>query len=335
MRILLTLILATASITANARNWKRVYIPDTKCGNGMQYSVYVEIKNPNKLAIEFMGGGACWSKNTCWGPNFRTVLFPLPKLPAMSVLSSGYEQMSPLSDYSFVYFPYCTGDVFAGDHTAKYEGLVLDFPVHHRGYTNVQKTIKYLKENKIDFSQVEDFVVYGSSAGAIGSLVHAKHFENELPRTAKKTLIADSPGLHFGKHFWKKFTPKILSDFHKAFKAVNFDIDFKDGLIAHQVPNYCATFSNWNIGIIQSTQDLIMSAVFGEISPEEHRNLVLGKEGLAETIKGIRNCSAFIPDSKMHTFYLLLNTANRKINNTSVLDYTENLLKGDMSTYIE
>ena len=146
----------------------------------MQYSVYVEIKKPNKLAIEFMGGGACWSKNTCWGPNFRTVLFPLPKLPAMSVLSSGYEQMSPLSDYSFVYFPYCTGDVFAGDHTAKYEGLLLDFPVHHRGYTNVQKTIKYLKENKIDFSQVEDFVVYGSSAGAIGSLVHIKNFEREL-----------------------------------------------------------------------------------------------------------------------------------------------------------
>lgn len=334
-KLLLIITILFTSLQSQARNWKRVYIPDTYCGNGDQYSVFVEIKNPKKLAVEFMGGGACWDRSSCKGPNLRTILFPIPRIPVLSAFSSDFNDFSPVKDYSAVYFPYCTGDVFAGDHVAKYRSSFFTQKVHHKGYSNVTKTIEYLKKEVINFSKVDDFVLYGASAGAIGSLIHAHQFDKVLNLKAKRSMIADSPGLHFGKTFWNKFPPKLLMDFDQAFSNANFNIDFNDGLVAENVPAYCDYLSHWNIGVVQSSKDIIMSSVFGNISPEEHKKLVFGKRGLLEMVKGIPNCSAFIPESKMHTFLLLVTSSLMEIKKTTVMDYAREVMEGKNTTYAE
>ena len=74
-------------LQADARQWKKVMIPGAQCGSGAPYAVWIDKKSKSKLAIEFMGGGACWSAATCFGPNFRAWSFPIPRFPLMSVFS--------------------------------------------------------------------------------------------------------------------------------------------------------------------------------------------------------------------------------------------------------
>lgn len=299
------LVVLLLSFNALASRWETVVIPGTKCGDGIPYNVFIRKGNTSKLAIELMGGGACWSLATCWGPKLHTWIHPIPELPAFSYLST---EDSPIRDHTFIYFPYCNGDVYTGNHSANY------FPVgfkktHHHGKRNILLTLEHLRASRIiDFTLVKDLVAYGSSAGGIGSLLHAENFLNYMnPR--KKLLIADSPGLHYGPNFWKKFTPELMRDFGETFAKVGIHIDISTGMVAPQLKGYCDRHRDWKIGFIQTTRDIIMSAMFGDISQEEHRKQVLGKDGIRNTLKHSRNCSTHISEGIGHMLLIFPDVA--------------------------
>ncbi len=322
----ITLLLLFFSTSILARDWVKIKIPGAKCGDGINYYVFYSPGNSKKLLTEFMGGGACWSLSTCFGPNLRTWMHPIPEIPTFSVLTSENKELTPFTKHSSLYFPYCTGDVHSGDHSIDYRFSVT---AHHRGYSNVVKTIRYLKESEIiQFDQLEEFILFGSSAGAIGSLVHSKTFEPELSKDTKKFLISDSPGLHFGKTFWDKFTAPMLSDFDENFSKVNLNIDFSDGMVAHKTENVCRYLSDWKIGFLQGSQDLVMSKVFGNIGPDDHRDYVYSDRGIFETSKKTRNCAAFTPDTKMHTFLLIEKSARIEASGVNALDFVRRIYSG-------
>lgn len=322
----LSLILLFVCSSALARDWVKVNIPGAKCGDGLGYYVFYSPRNSKKLFTEFMGGGACWNLSTCFGPNLRTWMHPIPELPSFSVLTSDDKELTPFVNHSSLYFPYCTGDVHSGDHSIDYKFGVT---AHHRGYSNVTKAIEYLKEREIiQFDQLEEFILFGASAGAIGSLVHTKSFSPELNSNTKKILISDSPGLHFGKNFWNKFTDKMILDFNKTFQKVNLNIDFSDGMIAHEAEFVCNYLSEWKIGFLQGSKDLVMSKVFGNISPDEHRNYVYSSRGIYEVTKNTPNCAAFTPDTKMHTFLLIEKSANIRAGEIKAIDFVKEIYSG-------
>lgn len=294
------LIFVTLSFNAHAIEWTTIKIPGAKCGDGSQYRVFYKKGSSSKVAIELMGGGACWNLATCWGPNLRSWIHPIPAVPAFSYLTS---QKSPLKDHSLVYFPYCNGDVFIGRHEANYSKKI---KTYHHGYLNVKKTFEYLREQKlIAFNQVEQFVFYGSSAGGIGALFHTKTVDAYLPSHAKKLLIADSVGLHFGQNFWEKFSPAMLDDFNSSFKEIGMKVDFSTGFIAQEVKSFCANSRDWQMGFIQTTRDIIMSLVFGNISQKEHEKLVLGQNGIKNVLKSVSNCSTHIAQGQGHAILLI------------------------------
>tara|TARA_R110002072_G_scaffold276051_1_gene437618 strand:- start:383119 stop:384096 length:978 start_codon:yes stop_codon:yes gene_type:complete len=302
--ITLLFVLFLSLNSLNAREWKRVKIPGAKCGDGIDYSVFVDQRDSTKLAVEFMGGGVCWDSYTCYGPNFRTWIHPIPKIPNFSSMT---KEDGILSDHTMIYFPYCTGDIHGGSHVAKYQFGV---KVHHTGYSNVEKTWKYLqKENIIHFKNIDDLVLYGSSAGAIGSFIHSQTIKPYLKNGIKKTILADSPGLHFGKKFWNKFTSRHHKDFKRSFKPIKLDYSMTTGFVAPTLPLVCDTLKDWEIGILQGTQDVIMSIVFGNISPKEHEKLIYRKDGLANVLNDSPNCSAWVAQTKMHTFLILPKSA--------------------------
>ncbi|WPU66143.1 pectin acetylesterase-family hydrolase [Peredibacter starrii] len=322
-QLLLSLLFITTNVFASP--WETVTIPNAKCGDGVPFKVFVRKGKRAKLAIELMGGGACWSLATCWGPKFHTWIHPIPELPAYSYLTT---EDSPLRDHTFLYFPYCNGDVYAGNHTANY------FPgelkgTHHHGKRNLIKALDYLKANRIiDFPQVKDLVAFGSSAGAIGSLLHADTYLKYM-RPEKKLLIADSPGLHYGPNFWKKFTPELMRDFGETFAKVGIHIDLSSGLVAPQLKNYCNTRSDWKMGFIQTTRDVIMSAMFGDISQEEHKKVVLGREGIRNTLRNTKNCSTHISEGIGHMLLIIPDVAANSIDiesGESAKDYVDRLI---------
>lgn len=305
MKTLIALFTLTVVLTqtAAARNWNRVEIPGAICGDGLPYSVYVNKKtSTNNLLIEFMGGGACWDFESCYGLSISTWMHPIVEVPFYSYLTSDIKLVSdhPFVKDSAIYFPYCTGDVFSADHVANYKGLA----AHHQGYRNVVMAFAYLKQkNILNFSQVERLTVWGASAGAIGALVHLNNIEPYFPR-AQKIAIIDSAGLHFGPTFWKKFTPELLNDFSKAFGRIGLVLNPEDGFVAKDMGPVLAGLKNWTVGIMQSTKDVVMSVGFGDISPEDHRKLVLSNQGIASIAAPYFNTSVWINDSATHTFLL-------------------------------
>lgn len=305
-KLYMSLLAVLCSLSAYGNEWKSLNIPGAKCGDGLPYRVFYRPGGRDKVSFELMGGGACWSLATCWGPNFRTWIHTIPKLPAFSYLTMAD---GPLKDYTMVYFPYCNGDVWMGRHTASYTGVG---STYHRGAETLDATLKFLDiQGLIDFKAIKSFSLYGSSAGGIGALLHVPKLENYIPRKARKLIIADSPGLHWGKDFFKKFTSPMLADFDHHFGKLGVRVDFNDGLIAPYLKDYCERYSSWKIGIVQATRDIIMSKMFGNISQDDHENLVLGPQGVKEVFRTSPNCFSHVIRSQGHAFLVLKPVAER------------------------
>jgi hypothetical protein len=311
-----------------SRKFERLEIPGAQCGDGTPYSVFVSRGSSTQLAFNMMYGGACWDGFTCFATPLTWIHpFPIVLEQNLGGLLSSSPSQSPIADFSAVYFPYCTGDVHTGTHLARYGKQEM----HHQGRVNFILALQTLLDRRIvEPENIREFLIFGSSAGALGSLYHLKRLDQIFKSTPKKTLIADAPGLHFGNQFWNKFTPELIDDFRGALQDGGYTLRRGNGNISKIIPTLCRNFPDWNIGVLQGARDVVMSRIFGELSPEKHRELVYGKQGLYQVAReGGNQCSVWVPDTLMHTFLVASESAQiRTSDGTSALDFVSRLLSG-------
>ena len=93
---------------------------------------------------------------------------------------------NPYKDYTFVFVPYCTGDVHAGATTQTYPPATQAW--HHNGRVNVSKAFEYLQGALDAPAKV---VVSGASAGGFGSMLAFTKAKAAWP-SAKAYLVNDS-----------------------------------------------------------------------------------------------------------------------------------------------
>ncbi|TGM95630.1 pectin acetylesterase [Leptospira dzoumogneensis] len=161
--------------------------------------------NNKKLLINFMGGGACWSNDNCFGKNTTTFFNFLNDVPDLfvkvafqGILDAG-NSSNPLKDYDVLFIPYCTGDLHIGSSdVATYDDpyVASDPPVYsHRGHDNVLSVLKYIQSN---YTQVTDVVVAGQSAGGYGAVLNYPHIRQvfsdgtKFTSLTKMSLVADA-----------------------------------------------------------------------------------------------------------------------------------------------
>jgi hypothetical protein len=162
----------TDPLTGAAETWTWNDVAGTQCANGSQTGVGVNITTKSKKVLVFlMGGGACWNALTCstgraanldgYGKgNFDTDIKSL----SSAGLFDRNDTNNPFKDYSFVFVPYCTGDVHAGNKVSTY-GAAGTF--HHVGFVNVGADLARIVPT---FPGAESVVLAGSSAGGFGAL---------------------------------------------------------------------------------------------------------------------------------------------------------------------
>lgn len=293
---------------ANARvhHFDSIKIPGAKCANGSDYKVFINKGSSDKLLVEFMGGGACWDKKSCSLIGPRAWIYPIPNINTFSIFTSNKSD-NPFREHTMLYFPYCTADVHAGNLIEDYSGK----KVYHYGYNNTLLALTYLNDQKIiQFDKFSDVTVWGTSAGAIGSLLHGKNVEFYLNPVARKTMILDSPGLHFGKKFWNKFSDKLYNSFSRSFSLVGLAIHKDDGFIAKDMAPVLENYHDWKMGFLFATRDIAMSRVYGEISQENQRALILGPHGLPAIAQPYSNVRVWLKESPQHTFYIIRKLAH-------------------------
>lgn len=166
-------------LEADPLTWTWYEIPGTRCIDGSAAGFSVN-HNPDsdKVLVYLEGGGACFN-------GFCESLFTRGgQTPGATGIFDRENTANPVGDWTLVYVPYCSGDIYAGDNEYELAGETRYF----YGYSNITAFLERWVPWFGDASQV---VLSGSSAGGFGA------FSN-YPQTARAfgdvpvTLLDDS-----------------------------------------------------------------------------------------------------------------------------------------------
>ena len=175
-------------------------------GTDPAFSFWHKRGKSKNLVLYFEGGGACWDSFSCSFPMSAGLPAQVPQLympqvPANSNpatydgIFNARHPANPVKDWSFVYIPYCTGDVHNGSANRFYANvghpvfpLPTYFPIHHGGFDNFMVVLDWMRKN---VDKPEQILVAGSSAGGYGASTNFPWVHKAFP-TAKMAVLADA-----------------------------------------------------------------------------------------------------------------------------------------------
>jgi Pectinacetylesterase len=162
----------------------------TRCGDGSPFAFWVRLAPEGRpvenVVVGMQGGGVCVFENDC--ANRDPDLFEALSDPPMdSGPLSNDPAVNPLADYTKVFLPYCTQDVFIGG------GATSDFPsitVHRFGAVDVRAALRWLRDaiwRELDRTTPEGYrpdrmrtYFGGFSAGGFGTLYNYHYVLDDL-----------------------------------------------------------------------------------------------------------------------------------------------------------
>lgn len=189
-----TLGASTGPIEAPAGGWSWVEFDDTRCANGTPTGLGINPREgASDVVIYLMGGGACWDAGSCffvksaWNIDFGygNAQFSGERFRSIPLFDRA---VSPFADASFVYLPYCTGDLHVGTTTQTY---VQGRPTSHVGGQNLDAFLTRLVPT---FANARRVFVIGTSAGGFGAQMNAWRFKAAFPK-AEVHVLADSAAM--------------------------------------------------------------------------------------------------------------------------------------------
>lgn len=178
-------------IEAEARTWTWVDVPDSRCMNDTPTGFAVNIEpSSTRLIIYMAGGNACFNRLSC-SVTYNRDGYDAVKFGRESQgLSVGiFDRDAPENAFqndSYVYIPYCSGDVYAGTvGTTTVEGATWTF----KGWNNIGL---FMERIVATFPQVTEVVLSGSSAGGFGATLNFDRTQRAFGDNARVTLVNDS-----------------------------------------------------------------------------------------------------------------------------------------------
>ena len=169
--------------------------PECECAHGDPYSYWTRTADPNKVVLYFQGGGACFSAEMCaeGSDSYTQVASGLEVTGTDDRAPSGIfdlnDPSNPFKDWSFVYVPYCTGDLHLGNSEHEYSA---DVTVNHKGFVNASAAYDTLLE---EFGDAQQVFVTGSSAGGVPSPMFGALVADDLP-DADVAVLSDASGAY-------------------------------------------------------------------------------------------------------------------------------------------
>ena len=200
--------------------WYRVESSEMKDSEGHGYHALFKRGSADKVMVYFAGGGVSVNEETARDDTYNTHMV-WPDLLANTTMNMGGlasdVEGGPFSDWSFILFPYATGDFHSGTgefHYTDTDGK--EKILYHNGYVNYTAAMKQILE-KAGIEIADTVLVTGYSAGGWGAALLADDiFTNYFPDAANKIVLVDSSmALYGGWHdvavnVWQ--TPKEISD---------------------------------------------------------------------------------------------------------------------------
>jgi hypothetical protein len=164
-------------ITATANQWTWIPFPNAVCANGAATGIGINPSTTSpRVLIYLEGGGGCWDELTCYtlmtasyvSTGYGAAEFAAESTDVTYLAEPGgffdrAAAANPFKDYSYVYIPYCTGDIFAGNNVTVLGTTTTSFV----GYRNVSA---FLSRIVPTFPAADRVILAGSSAGGYGAM---------------------------------------------------------------------------------------------------------------------------------------------------------------------
>lgn len=186
---------------ASVGAWSWVDVPESTCANGEPTGLGVNLGTGSDVVVFLVGGGGCWDAATCFGlgtamnikDGYRKKDFEADLEGFLKPVQDGSGGLfdrtlpdNPFKDSSFVFIPYCTGDVHAGDAVREYS--IPPRKVHFAGRKNIEAFVKRIAPAFANASRV---TLAGVSAGGFGAAINYWRFQDAFAPT-RVDLIDDS-----------------------------------------------------------------------------------------------------------------------------------------------
>lgn len=195
--------------------WNLV-VPDNElalCGNGSPFKFFINPSNKSKnVMIYFQGGGACWDYESCSGKaGIRGAANPegipddfMKNGATPSVMSPFIWREHPMDDYktrdwTLIFIPYCTGDIFTGNKVITYKdpnGTAPDLVWNHTGHETVMAVLDWMTTGQYnkEFEEIPTLLVTGSSAGGAGAFLNYYFIREELGNRVNQGILLNDSG---------------------------------------------------------------------------------------------------------------------------------------------
>ena len=250
--------------TAPNEKWTYIPVEGAKCINNTDTGIGVNLESGSDDVLIYMeGGNACFNTASC-DITFNTSGYGPTQFNSDVTMYLGAplfdRTVSLFKSYNFVYIPYCTGDVHAGDNDTTVGGTMR----HFHGAHNMDL---YLARMKAAFPNAKHMVISGSSAGG---LLPARRFNYD--RTAKvfpnvKVALIDDSGPPMAEAFVPACLQKYFMQTWGLAKTLPADCagctPADGGFMEPLVTYISTTYADRRLSLISSSQDGTISQFWG------------------------------------------------------------------------
>jgi hypothetical protein len=305
---------------------------DTICARGSPYSFFVYPGKVNKVVVDFIGGGACWTPESC---SFAGSLFSDSVDDLKRQVKNGVPGMydktklaSPVQDWFHVAVTYCTGDIHWGNNVQTYGTGADAVTIHHKGAVNSRAVLDWVYDK---FPAPDTVLVQGCSAGSYGSIYWAPDVKHHYPH-AKVFQFGDSgAGVVTPTFFHDSFPQWHATDYApKYIESLNPDTTNWEAL---QLPDLYARvgaaypdlqLTQFNT-MLDATQTFFFQAMGGTDATEWSAQI---QASIATIQKTTPNFNSFTAPGNYHCVLDKADFAQKESNGTRFVDWYTDFVAG-------
>ena len=295
-------------ITATAEQWTWVPFPNSACGNGAPTGIGVNL-NPSatRVLIYLEGGGACWNAETCYQikttayfstgyteADFTTESTDATYLAAPGGFFDRTATANPFKDYSYVYVPYCTGDIFGGNNVVALGSNT----AHFVGYADMTA---FLERIAPTFPSVDRVILAGSSAGGFGALINWEQTQNAFGSI--RVDVIDDSGTFMPASVQAEGNGNVQTAIAawKLDSAIPADCTTCESDPSTTYGYYATKYPDHRAALLSYTADTVLPTYYGVTSAEFTTGL---DDVLTTEFQPNPNLGAFIDNASGHVLFL-------------------------------
>lgn len=265
----------SGAIVAPNETWTWVPVDGMQCADGSPTGIGVNLTDRSDRVMVFLqGGGACWDLNTCFTlmsavhitggfgqSDFQTEISSVGASYLFQRITT-----NPFRDASWIYVPYCTGDLHDGANVAMLDAT---HTVHFVGRTDTQLVLSRVAATR---PTADTVWLVGVSAGGYGVALDWDLARAAWPQAAVHVLADSSPLVTTEPTRYAAMQAAWQMSFPTPCPGCTSDLGAVPAALRASVP------AGDRYGLLANTRDQTISTYFG-ITQDQLANEILAAQG--------------------------------------------------------